>query len=72
MKAETNSIKMAVQVEAERWRWQCRCGSRNSRDGSGSLNRRDKSADVRAEAVKIKGRPGVGAKQSILNMQMWE
>ena len=33
---------------------------------------RDKSADVRAEAVKIKGRPGVRAKRSILNMQMWE
>ena len=27
---------------------------------------------MRAEAVKIKGRPGVGAKQSILNMQMWK
>ena len=27
---------------------------------------------MRAEAVKIKGRPGVEAKQSILNMQMWK
>ena len=63
LEAETNSIKMAVQVEAERKRWQCRCRS---------LNRRDKSADVRSEAVLTKGRPGVGAKQWILNMQMWE
>ena len=37
LEAETNSIKMAVQVEAERWRWQCRCGSRNSRDGSAGV-----------------------------------
>ena len=27
---------------------------------------------MRAEALKIKGRPGLGAKQSILNKQMWE
>ena len=37
LEAETNSIKMAVQVEAERKRWQCRCGSRNSRDGSAGV-----------------------------------
>lgn len=60
----SRKVEMAVQVwKQKQQRWQCGCRS---------LNRRDKSADVRAEAVKIKGRPGVGAKQSILNMQMWE